>query len=229
MKNAIFLDFDGVLSNSIKEAYLLSRCAIKNIDVHSEIEENIYKKFIEYRYVVQNSWQYYYLFNYCCGDSNAIFDVKNQNEKTKEFNEKFLSKRKDLMRNDLAFWNTLDEKTKFLDDIKDIINKENVFILSTKNKEAIALKFDFWNIEYNFSNIIGKFEILNYSKGDFIEKLIKEQKIKNAMLIDDIKENIDSCKTKNNITAYLTSWGYDKPSFEAKDEKEIEKIIREKI
>ena len=229
IKNAIFLDFDGVLSNSVKEAYLLSRYAFKNIDVYCDIEKELYQKFIDNRYVVQNSWQYYYLIKYCYENNNSLLNSLKQNEITDKFNEKFLSKRKELMRDDLVFWNSLDEKTNFLEKIEDVIKMENVFILSTKNKEAIALKFDFWNIEYNLSNIIGKSEILNYSKGDFIEEFVQEKNINNAILIDDIEENITSCNDKKNISAYLTLWGYGKSSLKSYKEEEIEKIIREKI
>ena len=57
-KTLIFLDFDGVLCDSVKEAYLLTRFAYKNIDVKQPINNQDYQMFQNYRFLVANSWQY---------------------------------------------------------------------------------------------------------------------------------------------------------------------------
>ena len=46
----IFLDFDGVLFDSVKEAYLLSRCAYDGILPQEPINELEYSRFHKYRY-----------------------------------------------------------------------------------------------------------------------------------------------------------------------------------
>ena len=57
-KTLIFLDFDGVLCDSVKEAYLLTRFAYKNIDVKQPINNQDYQMFQNYRFLVANSWHY---------------------------------------------------------------------------------------------------------------------------------------------------------------------------
>ena len=112
-KTLIFLDFDGVLCDSVKEAYLLTRFAYKNTDVKQPIDEENYQMFHNYRFLVANSWQYYIL-----ADILENFSYKNadfiearykyivsqgKTDKCDEFNKKFLGKRKELMEQDFEF------------------------------------------------------------------------------------------------------------------------------
>lgn len=242
-KSIIFLDFDGVLCNSVKEAYILSRYAYFNIDVHKEIEEELYSKFQENRYLILNSYQYYYLMQILEKYSNLDkTDVLNEfdllsslgkNEQTDFFNKKFIEKRKELIENDFNFWNSLETPTLFLNKLKGILknSKNSTFaILSTKNKEAIVKKFEFWNIDFNSDLIFEKKDLENLTKGEFINKFIQNHfEYVHSILIDDNIGNIESCKNIDNLSAYLTSWGYVSDIKDAKNEEEILKIIKEYI
>ena len=145
-KTLIFLDFDGVLCDSVKEAYLLTRFAYKNTDVKQPIDEENYQMFHNYRFLVANSWQYYIL-----ADILENFSYKNadfiearykyivsqgKTDKCDEFNKKFLGKRKELMEQDFEFWNGLETPTNFLQKLKNIIaqaDDSSFAILSLKN------------------------------------------------------------------------------------------------
>ena len=214
----IFLDYDGVLCNSVKEAYLLSRYAFYDISPFQEIDESQYQEFKKFRPSITNSWQYYNFYSEKKESYNSI---------TQSFNDKFLAMRKELMTNHRDFWLSLETKTPFLDRIKPLIEmKPNNFrILSTKNREAILEKFSSWGLDLPSEYIYDKKDLVNISKGMFI----KELRIKNAILIDDSEENIDSCKSVDNITAILTSWGYAKSSQNGKNEDEVLKIIQERL
>ena len=217
-KSIVFLDFDGVLCDSVKEAYLLSRYSFFGISPFQEIEEQHYQEFRKFRPSITNSWQYYNFYS----DKKEVY-----NNITQEFNEKFLSMRKELMANHKEFWLALESKTVFFDKIKPLIEKnpQNFRILSTKNREAILEKFSSWGLDLPSEYIYDKKDLVNISKGMFI----KELRIKNAILIDDSEENIDSCKDVDNITAILTSWGYAKSPQNGKNEDEVLKIIQEKL
>ena len=103
-KTIIFLDFDGVLCDSVKEAYLLSRYAFYEISPFEKIDNEAFQKFKRFRTSVTNSWQYY----------NFYSDKKEgYNNITQEFNEKFLAKRKELITNHSEFWLNLETKTIF--------------------------------------------------------------------------------------------------------------------
>lgn len=217
-KTIIFLDFDGVLCDSVKEAYLLSRYAFYGFSPFEKIDNENFEKFIRFRPSITNSWQYY----------NFYTDKKEgYNNITQKFNEKFLSKRKELMTNYKDFWLSLETKTKFFDKVKPLIEKypESFRILSTKNKEAILEKFSQWNINISPKNIYDKTDLLNISKGDFIKKL----RVEKAILIDDSEENIESCKQFDNINAILTSWGYAQNSQNGKTEEMVIKMIKEEL
>jgi hypothetical protein len=233
-KTIIFLDFDGVLCDSVKEAYILSRYAYYGFDVHKPIENDRYEKFANYRYLIQNSWQYYYLMQIL--EKHLEFDMLIANGKTMQadqFNKKFLAKRKELMEKEFDFWNGLETPTLFLTKLKNIIkNSKNceIAILSTKNKEAIIKKFNFWKFDFNNELIFDKKDLENQSKGDFIENyLIFHKEYQDAILIDDNEGNINSCANIENLQAHLTSWGYVKNPPKAKTEEEILEIIKEKL
>ena len=57
----VFLDFDGVLFDTLREAFVLCRYAYSNINIFEPINEDIYKLFYKYKFLVFNSWQYYYI------------------------------------------------------------------------------------------------------------------------------------------------------------------------
>ena len=61
MNNIVFLDFDGVLFDTVKEAYLLSRYAYDGISVFDDIDTDEYFVFEKLRFLVTNSWQYFYI------------------------------------------------------------------------------------------------------------------------------------------------------------------------
>ena len=67
--HTLFLDFDGVLYDTLKEAYILCRYVCNNIDLFAPIEQDIYSKFYKYKYLVFNSWQYLYLMKSITSDN----------------------------------------------------------------------------------------------------------------------------------------------------------------
>jgi hypothetical protein len=217
-KNIVLLDFDGVLCDSVKEAFILSRFAFENIQSHEEVEIDLYEKFKKYRYLVQNSWQYYFIylilknfpneskdfieskFHMLCAHDKSLSD---------DFNNVFLMKRKDMMINDIDFWHSLETPTSFLNDLRNILNDKyncQFAILSTKNKED-------------------KSDLLNINKGDFINNFLKKNIYSKAILIDDNQENINSCSGILNLSAYLANWGYVESRPVCTNEDEILKLI----
>ncbi len=236
-KTIIFLDFDGVLCDSVKEAYILTRYAYSDIDVNQPIESDKYEKFKASRHLISNSPQYYYLFKAIEENSSNVetrfstFLSKINVEEAKQFNERFLSKRKELIENNFEFWNSLETPTSFLTKLKNIIiNLPNCTfsVLSTKNKEAIIKKFNFWGLDFNQNFIFDKKDLENITKGEFIKNYLNSNKAyKNAILIDDCESNIQSCANIENVKAYFTNWGYIKNTKNAKSEEEILKIIKE--
>lgn len=242
-KTLIFLDFDGVLCDSVKEAYILTRFAYKNIDVKQPINDQDYQMFRTYRFLVANSWQYYILADilekYPYQEADFIearyryIVSEGKTAACDEFNKKFLEKRKELMEQDFGFWNGLETPTNFLQKLKNIFaqaDNSTFAILSTKNKDAIIKKFDFWGIVFDKDLIFDKKDLESLSKGEFIDNYLNSHsEIDNAILVDDNEENINSCANIENLKACLTSWGYLKSPEGKLSEDDVLEIIKEKV
>lgn len=228
----VFLDFDGVLCDSIKEAYLLSRYAYYGADVHDAID-SLFERFKKHRYLVTNSWQYFLLIEILnnFSEDEVVYSkfkksiIKKNIQEYQDLNLKFIFKRNELINNDLDFWNTLETPTSFLLKLKNEIQKNNNYaILSTKTKNAIKAKFNYWNINFNENRILGKEDIKDFSKGQFIRNYLSFNGFKDAILVDDSIDNINSCKNLN-IKALLTNWGYVSPFAKGISEDEVIKIL----
>lgn len=238
MNNVIFLDFDGVLFDTVFESYLLARYAYYDISPFDRVDENEYKIFHQNRYLITNSWQYYYIMK-IIGDRhfNNVEEFKIQYlnyfdnrevDNEKRFDEKFQNMRKELIEKHYDFWSKLDKPYPFLEKIKTVNSKLKIFILSTKNKSAIMNKLKDYKYNIPEENIIGKDTLKNYkSKGEFLSEFIKNMNIQNAIFIDDSKENLDSCINVNNLNCFLAGWGYTADTGYTEDEiiKKIEEIL----
>ena len=103
-------------------------------------------------------------------------------------------------------------------------------ILSTKNKDAIIKKFNFWGVEFDSDLIFDKKDLENLSKGEFIKRYLDSHSdIDEAILIDDNEDNINSCANIENLKACLTSWGYLKSPEGKMSEDDVLKIIKESV
>jgi FMN phosphatase YigB (HAD superfamily) len=56
----LFLDFDGVLFDTLKEVYLINRKLFLGVDLFDEVDEKNYQLYSKYKYLVYNIWMFYY-------------------------------------------------------------------------------------------------------------------------------------------------------------------------
>lgn len=201
----LFLDFDGVLYDTLKEAYVLCRYVCRDIDLFMPIEEDVYAKFYKYKYLVFNSWQYLYLTQAI--NSENVADKYNellQNRDLKqeqEFDERYLKTRKWLLKNHADYVDYLETKFPFLDMVKSLQDKYDILIVSRKNNFAIQRK----NTGFK---IYGKEELSNViDKAEFIEKYMNDNNVKKGFFIDDNSHNLTPCKNIPNLTCLLAGWG----------------------
>ena len=59
-KKLLFLDFEGVLFDTLKEVYLVNRCLYKGISMFDEVDEKNYQLYSKFKYLVYNIWMFYY-------------------------------------------------------------------------------------------------------------------------------------------------------------------------
>ena len=234
--NTIFLDFDGVLFDTVLESYLLARYAYFDIEPFEKINEKEYELFHSVRYLITHSWHYYYIMK-LIGDGVNIEDfpqeyrntVSRRNEKIdSEFDKKFQVKRKDLIENHFDFWNKLDKPYPFFDKIKPLAEKLNIIIVSTKNEEAILRHCKDYGLNIEEKNVIGKTKLKQYgSKKEFLEYYIRENKIDKSIFIDDAISTIKNCSNIQNLNVSCANWGYVADKSDGLNEVEILKIIKE--
>lgn len=218
MKNYIFLDFDGVLFDTLKEAYIICRHSFCGTDYFCPVNEKEYKLFYKYKFLVYNSWQYYYLMKVLSSDTDEkhyIDTYKNcleNREYTKEtdFDEKYYLARTQLMNEYHDFWDKLETPFPFAQFIKSGIenNNFNAIIVSKKNKNAIKYRLNQFCIDIAEADIYGKDELMSYeTKAQFIHEYMNKNNIKKAYFIDDNSNNLKPCQTYKNILPLLAGWG----------------------
>ena len=61
MENKIlFLDFDGVLFDTLREVYLVNRYQNLGVSIFDSVDEENYKLYYKYKYLVYNIWMFLY-------------------------------------------------------------------------------------------------------------------------------------------------------------------------
>lgn len=235
-KKNIFLDFDGVLFNTLKEAYILCRYAYSGIDYFEPINKDEYEQFYRFKFLVYNSWQFYYIMMLLTEDlSDDEFISKfeelmnNRNiEKELYFDKKYYSARKDLMENYREFWDKLESPFGFFYEIKNLYDtdKIEIVIVSKKNKEAIQYRLRKYGINLADDNICDKNELENYrTKADYINNYIVKNNIEQAYFIDDNSNNLAPCDEYISIVPILAGWGNVAIGEVGKTEEEVLEII----
>ena len=212
----VFLDFDGVLFDTLKEAYLLCRYAYRGTDYFEPIDEAEYKKLYRYKFLVYNSWQYYYLMT-LIEKNLSDFELISEYEKCldnrdlrteEEFDKKYYSARRDLMENHHDFWDKLETPFPFFSELMKYGDKYLPVIVSKKNKPAIKYRLNQYGMELSEDGIVGKDELAGYeTKADFMAEYMQKNGIKTAYFVDDNSNNITPCKNYPQITPLLAGWG----------------------
>lgn len=211
---AFFLDFDGVIIDSVNECFLVSKDIYYGF-ANFKYDINVYKKiFYAFRGLVNPPFEYIVLHKTIeCYLKNNSLDFKlkfaelkkgvNQDQKNK-FGCLFFQLRK-YYQKDINNWLSLHHITDFG---KTLQNKKlpDYFIVTTKNKESVRLLLNYFNIK--IENI---FDIEYYrqlgSKGKIISNFLDNSKYNEAVFIDDSVENLYSANDKR-IKCYFADWGY---------------------
>jgi hypothetical protein len=216
---ALFLDVDGVIINSIDECYLISsEVYFKNFK--STNPDPKYKKlFYQHRGLVRPVYQYMVLFKAIESaqkrSENDIekkffeLDKSSQVDDNKKFECLFFALRKKYQA-DLASWIKMNPLTPFGQTLKEK-DLPNTFLITTKDKVSVEYISRYYNIK-----VCEVFEKETYSrlgnKGKIITNFLNEQKdYDSAIFVDDAVEHLDSIKDSR-VQCYFADWGYGKNS-----------------
>lgn len=233
----LFLDFDGVLFDTIMEVYLVNRYHFKNVDFLEPVNQEELKLYSKYKYLVYNIYMFYYY-------NPIIFNNKNEDEIVKnyflalekrnleaeeKFCEEFLNIRKLLVEKHNAFWKNLEVPYDFFFEIKKLYEKNHidVVVVSKKNKIAIMDRFLSFGFNLSENKIFAREALKNYSsKGEFMTEYMEKNSKKSAIFVDD---NINNLKNINNpkIKTVLALWGNNAPGDTGLDQNQAVKEIKE--
>lgn len=233
-KKILFLDFDGVLFDTLKEVYLINRYIYKGIDLFDKVDEANYELFSKYKYLVYNIWMFYYynplIFNNCENIiDNFINALSKRNIKAEEdFCNDFLKVRANLVKNNYDFWKNLETPYEFFYEIKKLYEEKNpkILIVSKKNKTSIIERFNSYNFNISNDDIYAREILDKYStKGEFINEYMNKNGFDEAIFVDDNNNNLKTCDNYSNITQILALWGNSQPNLKGYNQTQaIDKI-----
>tara|TARA_B110000483_G_scaffold42412_1_gene52766 strand:- start:2104 stop:2781 length:678 start_codon:yes stop_codon:yes gene_type:complete len=221
-----FLDLDGVIIDSIKECYEVSK-EVYFKDKSFIYDEKIYKEiFYEYRGIVGPANEFEHLHTLIekkivdtSFNIQSNFKLLKLNKETL-FEKSFFSYRKKLIEKNLNEWIKLNPLTDFG---KKLVHRNDlvIYIITTKNRVATKILLNHYKIFFNkiFSNEdIKKFG----SKGNLIKNVVKKYDLKDVVFIDDLVDHLISAKNLG-ITTYFADWGYGKnTNFNLFDQNQID-------
>ena len=214
----IFLDFDGVLFDTVKEAYAVSTIANKRYNSIEEINYNCehYRLFRKYRYLISPAWNYKYLLDELDNfqedkilKQNYLSKIKNvTKDEYKGFEELYFKTREKLKNDNFEKWLYLNQSFSFLNKIKVLLIKyPNLFyIVTTKDKETVLRLLNIENIQFDSSRIYDRNDYAKYGNKKNIIAILMDNK--KAIFIDDSLKHIEECSSIPNLECLQPSWGY---------------------
>ena len=220
-KKVLFLDFDGVLFDTLKEVYLVNRCLYSNVSLFDEVDIENYSLYSKYKYLVYNIWMFYYynplLFDGCDDVAQEFSkvllnrDIKAENA----FCDEFLKIRADLVKNNYDFWKSLETPYDFFFEIKKLYEEKSpeIVVVSKKNKAAIVERFHSYGFNLPEEKVFAREVLDEYStKGEFMAEYMHKNGFNSAVFVDDNNNNLKTCDKYPQIKQILALWGNAQPN-----------------
>lgn len=222
-KKVLFLDFDGVLFDTLKEVYLVNRCLYSNVSLFDEVDIENYALYSKYKYLVYNIWMFYYYNPLLFGGCNNIVDefskalLNRDIVAENKFCDEFLKIRVDLVKNNYDFWKNLETPYNFFFEIKKLYeeNKPEIVVVSKKNKAAIVERFHSFGFNLPEEKVFAREVLDKYStKGEFMVEYMEQNGFSGAIFVDDNNNNLKTCDKYPQIKQILALWGNAQPNLE---------------
>jgi phosphoglycolate phosphatase-like HAD superfamily hydrolase len=214
-----FLDFDGVIVDSIEECYIVSKEAYYGHSLLNYPVDEYKDIFYRNRGLVKPAYEYRALHRaielYMKGETRDVeSEFKNQVSVNMTKNDLFFEKeffyiRKLHRDQNFDAWISMNPLTEFG---KVLENKDNLntCIVTTKNREATEDLLTYYNI--GVLEIYANDEVKKAgSKGNLLKEIMDIKKYTKAVFVDDSIEHLDTV-IDDRISCYFADWGYGKNS-----------------
>ncbi len=232
----IFLDFDGVLFDTVREAYsvtVLTTCKYNSID-EIDFETEHYQNFKKLRYLISPAWNYKYLLEELeinqdinLIKSNFLNDISNASKKDyEEFENNFFNTRNYLRKNHYEKWFRLNVPFPFLSEVEFLFYeyKHLLYIVTTKDKTTVLKLLSLEGIEFDDARVFDKEDYEKFGSKKSIIKSFMSQETQN-IFIDDSDKHIQDCSQIKGLKCFQPDWGYVGLKSQTHNHKEILKEI----
>jgi CMP-N-acetylneuraminic acid synthetase/phosphoglycolate phosphatase-like HAD superfamily hydrolase len=233
--SVVFLDFDGVIFDSAKEAYAIAMLTTQRIKKLDELDltSKHAQRFLAQRYIIGPAWNYYYLLATIDDDNDAKFEDYLPDEAghdAKVFQSAFFATRQVIRNHFWDKWLALNSLYDGANVFIELINSNNnIVIVTTKDAETVQALLD----ANGLNRAIDIFDTESYEefgcKSYFMDDYIKKKNIKRAIFIDDSHKHISKCLWVTNLTTVQACWGYVPPEQYRNNKSEVVNAIIETI
>ncbi|MFC1747417.1 HAD family hydrolase [Pseudomonadota bacterium] len=214
--NAVILDFDGVVVDSIEECYQVAKEAYFGFADIPVNEKALKEVFFKYRGIVRPAYQYLFLMraiveNDCADRKNGIYSRFYELEEATDqsvrahFETVFFGLR-GLKQQDIQSWIQLNPLTEYG---KTLVGKKlgDYCIVTTKDRFSVEQLLMHNNIAIDL--IYDRDDYKQYgNKGEIITKFLDEnEQYESAIFVDDAAEHLDTVKDSR-VKNYFADWGY---------------------
>ena len=224
MNNMIFLDFDGVLFDPVREAFVTATMASNKVATMQNIDFDThhYREFLKYRYLVGPAWNYKYLIDLIFLGQHTDFEENYRsliesanNQDISKYEKKFFNAREKLKIFHPEEWLSLNKPYPFLGLIKQLLIEQiSCFtIVTTKDRETVKNLLLRQSLNFPDCQIYDKEDYSLYqNKAELIKNIINMGNIENALFIDDNSDHLNKCRKIQSLELCQPNWGYVGPS-----------------
>lgn len=213
MADALFLDFDGVICDSVNECFVSSWIAFQerycgNSPMAVPIEH--YAQFRRLRPFIRTGQDFVLVHEMIAhgisAGSQAEFDTVAEragSEKMATFDSLLYAVREDLVARQIDFWLPLHRLYGSLGaSLQSVAANPQVWIVSTKRSEFIVKILEHWEIDWERSRIVLP---VGTTKIDLIGSIMREHDYSTGIFVDDQPDHL-RCKPGGGLECRLAEW-----------------------
>ena len=215
MTDALFLDFDGVICDSVNECFVSSWIAFHDRyrgDKPQAVGLEYYAQFRRMRPFIRTGQDFLLVHELICEGlsigTQAEFDAaadRAGQEKLATFDSLLYAVREDLVADDLDFWLPLHRPYGSLTGpLRAAARSPNVWIVSTKRSEFIARILHYWEINWEASRIVLP---IRMTKIDTIKSIMRRHGYSTGIFVDDQRDHL-RCESGIGLECRLAEWAH---------------------
>jgi len=234
-KRFLFLDFDGVVCDSVPECFISSHTAYHELyrgQALRSVPIRVKQLFYEYRPFIRSGEDYLLLHRFIEEkrplSAQADFDevlYSTAPETMELFKQLFYKERERILKEDRDFWLSLNPLFPGMKVMLEKISKNpQVFILSTKRPEFISEILGHHGVDWPPERTLYP---APRTKREVMEAILGSEDEASAIFVDDQLDHLSLAVENPAIRGYLASWGYVKREWLEQDD--IEVITKERL